>query len=192
MDAITLNTDALRMNDTEFFDFCQDNKDIRLERDANGNIIIMAPTGIATEWSNTDLIVELGIWNKQHQLGEVLGNNGGFLLPNGAMRVPDAAWIRKETWQKFTKEEKSGFMRICPEFITEIRSKSHSLTRLKDKMQEWVDNGCQLGWLIDPIGKAVYIYQPGQQVVYLARLSHVLTGEETLPGFTFDMKTWKK
>jgi len=179
------------MTDEDFYQSCQDNPDLRIERDASHNIIIMPPTGISTEWSNTDLIIELGIWNKKNQLGEVLGNNGGIKLPNGAVRVPDAAWISSKSWDSVSNEDKKGFLPICPEFIVEIRSHSDKLQILKEKMGEWIENGCLLGWLIDPLEKQVIIYYRDHLPQYLSGFDQTLSGEEILPGFEFDLKQWK-
>ena len=191
LDRVVLNMDSFRMTDAEFYAFCQDNKELKIERDAQQNIIVMPPTGIRTEWSNTDLIGKLYVWNSQHQLGEIFGNNGGFRLPNGAVRVPDAAWIPREKWETFSQTQTEGFLPLCPDFVVEIRSKSDPLSPLKQKMEEWMESGCLLAWLIDPVDQQVVIYRKNRTREELPGLDHVLSGEYVLPEFELDLKTWK-
>ncbi|EDZ95332.1 MAG: Uma2 family endonuclease [Limnospira sp. PMC 1291.21] len=181
MNSLTINTDALHLDDEQFFQLCQDNRDLQFERNANGTLIIMPPTGGETGHRNFELCLELGLWNRQTQGGIAFDSSTGFKLPNGANRSPDAAWIPLERWEGLTAEEKQGFLPLCPDFVVELRSPSDSLTQLQEKMQEYVENGTRLGWLIDPSSRIVHIYRP-QQPVEVVNSPPELSGEGVLPG----------
>ncbi|MFM6307349.1 MAG: Uma2 family endonuclease, partial [Dolichospermum sp.] len=131
------------MTDDQFFDFCQLNRHFRIERNQIGDLFIMSPTGSETEERNFNLIVQLGIWTKQDGTGVGFGSSGGFTLPNGAVRSPDAAWIKRTKWEIIPAEKRKKFAPICPEFVVELRSENDSLSTLKEKMQEYIDNGTQ-------------------------------------------------
>ncbi|MFM6280994.1 MAG: Uma2 family endonuclease, partial [Dolichospermum sp.] len=148
------------MTDDQFFDFCQLNRHFRIERNQIGGLFIMSPTGSETEERNFNLIVQLGIWTKQDGTGVGFGSSGGFTLPNGAVRSPDAAWIKRTKWEIIPAEKRKKFAPICPEFVVELRSENDSLSTLKEKMQEYIDNGTQLAWLIDRKQRKVFIYRP--------------------------------
>ncbi|MDB9307787.1 Uma2 family endonuclease [Aphanizomenon sp. CS-733/32] len=174
------------MTDDNFYDFCQLNRDFRIERNQIGDLLIMSPTGSETEERNFDLNGQLWIWTKQNGTGVGFGSSGGFTLPNGAVRSPDAAWINRTKWQAIPAEQRKKFAPICPEFIIELRSETDNLKILQEKMQEYIDNGTQLGWLIDRKQRKVFIYRPGQAVEELDN-PQTLTGEDLLPGFVLDL-----
>lgn len=177
---------AIAMTDNQFYEFCQLNRDFRIERSAAGELVIMSPTGSETDQRNFDLIVQLGIWVKQDVTGVGFGSSGGFTLPNGAVRSPDAAWIKRTTWEAIPAELRKKFAPICPEFVIELRSESDNLRILQDKMQEYIDNGTQLGWLIDRKQRKVFIYRPNTAVEELNN-PQTLSGEPLLPGFVLDL-----
>ncbi len=179
---------VITMTDEQLFDFCQLNKDLHIERKANGEIVIMSPTGSETEARNFDLIVQLGIWVKQYGTGVGFGSSGGFTLPNGAVLSPDAAWIKKTDWEAIPQEKRKKFAPICPEFVVELPSESDSLKVLQDKMEEYINNGTKLGWLIDRKERKVYIYRPEIAVEKLDNPS-TLSGEDILSGFVLDLSS---
>jgi Uma2 family endonuclease len=174
------------MTDDQFFDFCQLNRDFRIERNVFGDLLIMSPTGSETDERNFDLIGQLWIWTKQNGTGVGFGSSGGFTLPNGAIKSPDAAWIKRSLWEAIPAEQRKKFAPICPEFVIELRSETDNLKLLQDKMQEYIDNGTELGWLIDRKQRKVFIYRPQLPV---EELDHPLTlsGENVLPGFILDL-----
>ncbi|MCT7960594.1 Uma2 family endonuclease [Laspinema sp. D1] len=179
---------AIEMTDEQFFDFCQQNRDYRIERTATGEVIIMSPTGSETGNRNFDLIVQLGLWTRQNKTGIGFDSSTGFTLPNGAIKSSDAAWIMLEKWHSLTTEEQQKFAPICPDFIVEIRSPSDNLKRLQDKLQDYIENGALLGWLIDRKHQQVYIYRPNQPVDCLTQPT-TLSEESLLPGFVLDLST---
>jgi Uma2 family endonuclease len=179
---------AIDMTDEQFFAFCQQNRDYRIERNATGEITIMPPTGSETGNRNFDLIVQLGIWTRQNGTGIGFDSSAGFTLPNGAMKSSDAAWIKLEKWHTLTPEQQQKFAPICPDFIIELRSPSDNLQPLKDKLQEYIDNGVSLGWLIDRKNRKVYIYRPNSEVECLDNPA-TLSGESILPGFVLQLST---
>ncbi len=177
----------IELSDEQFFQMCQKNSNYRFERTASGEILIMPPTGSDTGNRNFDLAVELGIWNKQTKLGKGFDSSTGFTLPNGAKRSPDASWIKIERWNALTPEQQEKFAPICPDFVVELRSVSDSLKDLQEKMQEYIENGAQLGWLIDRKNKRVEIYRPNKDVEILDNPTN-LSGENVLPGFVLNLQ----
>ncbi|ADB37644.1 Uma2 family endonuclease [Spirosoma linguale] len=175
------------MTDDEFFAFCRANDSLELERDKNGNIIIVSPTGSKTGLRNVTLIGEVYAWNKYYELGYLFDSSTGFKLPNGATRSPDVAWIQKDRWEAIPEEQQEKFAPICPDFIIELRSASDDLNYLQAKMDEYRSTGCRLGWLIDRKTQQVIIYRPGQPTETIPSFNQILSGEEVLPGFTFDL-----
>ncbi|MFK0732417.1 MAG: Uma2 family endonuclease [Gloeotrichia echinulata HAB0833] len=139
-----------------------------------------------TDQRNFDIIVQLGIWTKQDGTGVGFGSSGGFTLPNGAVRSPDAAWIKRTRWEAIPAEQRKKFAPICPEFVLELRSETDNLRILQDKMQEYIDNGTQLGWLLDRKQRRVFIYRPHIAVEVLDN-PQSLSGEPLLPGFVLDL-----
>ncbi|OYD91213.1 hypothetical protein CDG76_28630 [Nostoc sp. 'Peltigera membranacea cyanobiont' 210A] len=175
------------LSDDQFFQMCQKNRDYRFERTASGELLIMPPTGSDTGNRNFDMVVELGIWNKQTKLGKGFDSSTGFTLPNGAERSPDVSWVKIERWNALTPEQQEKFAPICPDFVVELRSRTDSLKELQEKMQEYIENGTQLGWLIDRKNKRVEIYRPGKDVEILDNPAS-LSGENILPGFALDLQ----
>ena len=180
---LTLN---INLTDEAFFQLCQNNRDLRFERTAAGELIIMPPTGSDTGNRNFDIAVELGIWNKQTKLGKGFDSSTGFKLPNGKDVSPDVAWIKKEHWDSLTSEQQNKFAPIAPDFVIELRSSSDNLKPLQEKMQEYIDNGVKLAWLIDRKQRKVFIYRPNCVVEELDH-PQTLTGEDLLPGFVLDL-----
>ncbi|NEU79488.1 Uma2 family endonuclease [Nostoc sp. UIC 10630] len=177
---------AIALTEDQFYEFCQLNRDFRIERNAVGELVIMPPTGSETDERNFDVIVQLGIWVKQDGTGVGFGSSGGFTLPNGAVRSPDAAWIKRHRWEAIPAELRKKFAPICPEFVIELRSESDNLRILQDKMQEYIDNGTQLGWLIDRKQHRVFIYRPNIAVEELDN-PKTLDAEPLLTGFVLDL-----
>lgn len=178
----------INLSDEQFFQLCQDNTDLRFERTTLGELIIMPPTGGNTGRRNIKITTQLEIWNSQTLLGEAFDSSTGFQLPNGATRSPDASWITSERWATLTPAEQEQFIPLCPDFVVELRSASDALGPLQAKLQEYMDNGAQLGWLIDPKQQTVEIYRPNQ-VVESIQAPAQLSGESVLPGFLLDLST---
>ncbi len=176
----------LDLTDDQFFQLCQNHHDLKFERTATGELIIMSPTGGNTGKRNVKLTTQLDLWNTRTQLGEVFDSSTGFTLPNGADRSPDAAWVRKDRWQALTPEQQDQFVPLCPDFVVELMSPSDSLDRTRKKMLEYLDNGTQLGWLINRKLQQIEIYRPGQAVEILTAPT-TLSGGEVLPGFVLDL-----
>lgn len=175
-----------RYTDDELFELCSANPDLRIERNANHELIFISPTGFVTSTYNSELVMVLGTWNKKLKNGRVSDSNGGYILPNGAMRVPDVAWISREKLSHIAKERQKKFLPACPEFIIELRSETDQLKELKVKMKEWIENGTQLGWLIDPKKKQTHVYRPNSEVKTF-NFSVNLSGEDVLKGLTVNL-----
>jgi Uma2 family endonuclease len=185
---VTLRMGEL-MNEEDFFQFCQMNDTLEFERDSHGNIILMSPTGSFTGNLNFRISGNLFIWNENSCLGEAFDSSTGFTLPNGAVRSPDASWIKNERWDLVTDEQKEKFAPICPDFVVEIRSKSDQLNYLINKMEEYIANGTQLAWLIDRFDNKAYIFKEDKSVIKLDSLNVKLSGELVLPGFVLDLES---
>ncbi|MGQ9871927.1 Uma2 family endonuclease [Leptodesmis sp.] len=183
MTAFTIDlTPVIRLTDDQFYQLCQANPEIKFERSAQGELIIMAPTGGETGNCNIEIAADFVIWNRQTQLGKVFDSSTGFRLPNGAARSPDVAWVRQERWDALTPAERKAFPPLCPDFVLELRSPGDSLSKLQAKMREYIENGAQLGWLLNRQDQQVEIYRPGQAVEVLETPAF-LSGESVLPGF---------
>ncbi|MEG4350912.1 Uma2 family endonuclease [Microcoleus sp. LAD1_D5] len=178
---------SINLSDEQFFQLCQHNRDYQFERTASGELIIMPPTGSETNKRNADLTSQLRVWNRETKLGVVFDSSGGFRLPNGADRSPDASWVKKERWDALTPEQKDSFAPLCPDFVVELRSRTDSLKKLQEKMQEYIDNAAKLGWLIDRQNRLVEIYRPGQDVEIIENPA-TLSGEDVLPGFVLNLE----
>lgn len=178
---------AIDLTDEQFWHLCQNNQDYRFERTAKGELIIMPPTGGETGRRNADLTFQLQAWSRQNNLGIVFDSSTGFKLPNGADRSPDASWIRRERWESLTQQQQRKFLPLCPDFAIELRSPSDSLKELQEKMQEYINNGMRLGWLIDPETRRVEIYRSNRDVEILENPA-TLSGEDVLPGFTLSLE----
>lgn len=188
---LAVNFPALaQMTQEQFYDFCQANPDLRIERTATGEVVIMPPAFSDTGNRNFNLAVQLGIWTEQDGTGLGFDSNTGFTLPNGATRSPDAAWIKSSRWDALTNEQKASFAPICPDFLIELRSSSDTLSSLQAKMQEYIENGALLGWLIDRKHRTVHIYRPSQTPEILENPATV-SGDPELLGFVLRMeKIW--
>ena len=175
---------ALRwpLSDAQFAELCHLNPDLCLEYTSTGDLIIMPPTGGETSERNASLTADFVHWNRTSGAGVVYDSSAGFILPNGAKRSPDVAWVLRARRDALTAEARRGFVPLCPDFVLELRSPTDRLSTLQDKMQEYVDNGARLGWLIDPGERVVYVYRPEHDVERLEN-PETLSGEEVLPGF---------
>lgn len=179
------------MNDDEFFNFCQLNRALRIERTAEGDLLIMPPAGGETGNKNILLGTFFTLWTLEEGTGIPFDSSTGFLLPNRATRSPDVAWVKRSRLTLLTAEQKKKFLPLCPDFVIELRSPSDNLKTVQEKMQEYLDNGAQLGWLIDPLERRVHVYRAGQAVVCL---EHPLTisGDPELPGFVLELtRIWE-
>jgi Uma2 family endonuclease len=184
---LELNID---LTDEQFFQLCQNNRDLRFERTATGELIIMPPTGSETGDRNAELTYQLRAWSRQNKLGKSFDSSTGFKLPNGAERSPDASWVKMERWNTLTQAEKEGFAPRCPDFVVELMSSSDSTEKTRTKMKEYMDNGARLGWLINRRQQQVEIYRPNREVEIL-QSPQILSGEDVLPGFVLDLaKIW--
>lgn len=175
------------LTDEMFFDLCQANSELRMERDQHGNIIVMSPTGASTGNFNAGIIGEIWLWNRQNNLGYSFDSSTGYTLPNGAVRSPDVSWIAKDRWESLPEEERKKFASIGPDFCVEIRSETDRMKTLKAKMEEYRDNGCRLGWLIDRQGEAVHIYRQDGSIEIKKGESIELSGEDVLPGLIMEV-----
>ncbi|MFE1746078.1 Uma2 family endonuclease [Coleofasciculus sp. H7-2] len=180
-----------QMTEEQFFEFCQINSDLSIERNQFGEISIMPPTGGTTGNRSGSIFGELYIWAKQDGTGICFDSSTGFKLSTGAERSPDASWMKLERWNALSPEQQEKFAPICPDFVVELRSPSDNLQPLKEKMLEYMkEDGVQLGWLIDRKNRQVYIYRPGQEVECLENPATV-SGDRVLPGFVLNMsKVW--
>lgn len=182
-----LNLKAVQLSEEQFLRLCEENPDLRLELTAQGELIIMPPTGIPTGRRNSRLSRYLDIWTEEDGTGFACDSSTLFTLPNGAKRSPDASWTKRERWEALSPEQQEGFARICPDFVIELRSPSDRLPDLQEKMQEYLDNGAHLGWLIDPFDQRVYIYRPNQPVEEVVN-PDTLRGDPVLPGFVLPVR----
>jgi Uma2 family endonuclease len=178
---------VLEMDDERLFDFCRINREWRIERTAEGELEIMPPTGWETSDRNSEINMQLRQWAKRDGTGVVLESNGGFILPNGAMRSPDASWMPRERLAKLTAEQKQRFLPLCPDFVIELRSPSDPLIPLEAKMREYLENGARLGWLLDPGERKIHICQPEEDVRILENPQKV-SGDPVLQGFVLDLR----
>jgi Uma2 family endonuclease len=186
MTVVEIKFESWQLSDEQFFQLCQDNRDLRLERSAKGDLIIMPPTGGETGNSNAGITAQLWLWNNLNKLGVVFDSSTGFKLPNGADRSPDAAWIPLEKWQALTPQQKERFLPLSPDFVIELMSPSDSLETARKKMQEYLDNGTRLGWLINRKTREVEIYRQGQAVEILTN-PESLSGENILSQFVLEL-----
>ena len=171
-------------SDQELIAFCMANPDLYIERDENGQLFInITPTFALSSSNNSELITEIGLWNRQKKSGTVLESNGGFFLSDSSMRVPDVAWIAINRWKALSMAEKKSFPRLAPDFIIELKSETDSLTELKAKMQKWIDNGVRLAWLISTEEQLTYIYKEGKSPATCS-FDDILSGENVLINFS--------
>jgi len=191
MSQLTLNLNSIIQLDREqFYQICQENPELKLERTAKGHLIVMSPTGGETGRKNANLIGQLWMWNEQTQQGEVFDSSTGFSLPNGSDRVPDVAWLKQSRWEFLTLEQREKFIPLCPDFVIEMLSPSDNLKQTQEKLKEYMDNGCRLGWLINRRHKTVEIYRPNQTPEIIKK-PFSLSGENVLLGFNLSLsKFW--
>jgi Uma2 family endonuclease len=180
----TLN---LSVTQEQFAALAASNRELQLERTAKGELIVNPPTGWQTGERNFSIIGQLYRWYEENEQGKAFECSTGFILPNGANRSPDASWISQARWDALTDDQKGTFANICPDFVVELRSGSDALKPLQEKMQEYMENGAKLGWLIDPQNKIVEVYRVGLEVEILSNPTE-LSGEEVLPGFVLNLR----
>ena len=174
------------MTDEQFFEFCQINRDLRIERTADGDLVIMAPAGARTSDRNAEITFQLRQWAKRNGQGVAFDSSAGFRLPNGAVRGPDAAWVERSRLDVLAEETKERFLPLCPDFVIELRSPSDALKTVQEKMEEYRANGARLGWLIDPMTRRVHIYERDTTPHELVSPSEV-SAEPVLPGFVLNL-----
>ena len=184
-------TPVINLTDDQLFELCQLNGDWRIEYTAQGELIVMPPTGGETSNRNAEITFQVQSWARQDQTGVAFDSSGGFKLPNGATRSPDAAWVRRSRLTGLTKEQKQKFLPLCPDFAIELRSPTDNLRAVLDKMQEYLDNGAQLGWLLDPLTRRVHVYRP-QRPPEILEAPSTVSADTFLPGFVLDLrKIWE-
>lgn len=179
-----------RMTDADFFRFCQQHPKLRIERNAQHQIILMAPTFSITGRRNARLTTQLGIWCEAHpELGEFFDSSAGFTLPSGAVRSPDVAWVPAADWNALTAEQQEKFAAVCPAFLVELKSQSDPLKMLLTKMEEYRENGTKLGWLLAPDGERAYIFRASETGYETVQgFDRELSGDKVLPGFNLDLR----
>jgi Uma2 family endonuclease len=187
MTALTLNLDSItHLSHEQFLLLCQENRDLRLELTAEGELIVMPPTGWESGKRNFDLSGQLWNWNRLSQSGTAFDSSTGFILPNGSVRSPDVSWVKQERLEALNPNP-DGFLPLAPDFVIELRSASDRLKPLQTKMQEYIDNGVRLGWLLNPKDQQVEIYRPGREVEVLLSPTS-LSGEDVLSGFVLALE----
>jgi Uma2 family endonuclease len=178
------------VTDEELMRFCAVNEIWRVERDANGELIVMTPTGSEGSGFETEITVELGIWARRDGRGRAFNSNAGFRLADGSVRAADAHWLSLAKWNLLTPEQRKGYAPVCPEFVIEVRSESDRLKELEAKMEMWMGNGVEVGWLIDPQERTVAIYRVGEEAERLVDPSSV-QGTGPVRGFELVMgRNW--
>ncbi len=188
MTAVTINLNpVIQLSDEQFYHLCRVNPDVKFERNAERELIIMSPTGGETGKRNAGITADFVIWNRQTRLGEVFDSSTCFRLPNGADRSPDVAWIQKERWDGLTSEQKEKFPPIAPDFVLELMSPTDNLKETQAKMREYMDNQVRLGWLMNRKSQRVEIYRQGKPLEVLENPTE-LSGEDVLPGFVLDLR----
>lgn len=184
----SLTIHALKLRDADFERIVRANPDWNFEQTAEGELVVVSPTGGTSGSKNLTLSRQFGNWVEENlDLGEGFDSSTLFTLPSGAKRSPDAAWVSRERWNALTQKQQDGFPPLCPDFVVELRSPTDTLEELQAKMREYVDNGCRLGWLINPQDRQVEIYRLGQSVLVLQSPAS-LSGEDVLPGFVLDLQ----
>lgn len=178
---------VLELSDEQLYEFAQINRDLRIERNARGELVIMPPTGGETGQRNAEITMQLRLWAKSGGGGATFDSSTGFRLPNGAVRSPDASWVKGSRLAGVSDEEKKKFIPLCPDFVIELRSATDSLGVLKEKMQEYLDNGAQAGLLLDPEQRRVYVYRAGAEVEEVES-PETMSGEPLLSGFVLDLR----
>jgi len=188
--SVILNIKNVGLSDEQFYQLCQINEYYKFEQTAKDELIILPPSNLITGNREAELNGNLMIWNRQTKLGKVFSSSTIFTLPNGGKRSPGVAWIANERWKSLSIKEKEIFAKICPDFVIELRSRTDSLSQLQEKMQEYLNSGLRLGWLIDPQNQQVEIYRQNQSVEIVS-LPTSLSGENVLPGFILELPVFK-
>ena len=188
--SVILNIKNVELSDDQFYQLCQINEYYKFEQTAKDELIILLPSNLITGNREAELNGNLMIWNRQTKLGKVFSSSTVFTLPNGGKRSPDVAWIANERWESLSIQEKDKFAKICPDFVIELRSRTDSLSQLQEKMQEYLNSGLRLGWLIDPQNQQVEIYRQNQSVEIVS-LPTSLSGENVLPGFILELPVFR-
>ena len=184
---VKMPASVVEMNDDQFFYFCGLNREMQIERTAEGDILINPPSGSLTGQRSAKITTQLALWGERDGTGVVLGCSAGYMLSNRAVRSPDASWLLKSRLKRFSKEEREKFLPLCPDFVIELKSPTDRLADLKNKMMEYIENGARLGWLLDPEARQVFVYRPGRAVEALDR-PEAVSGDPELPGFVLDLK----
>ena len=184
---LTLDFSAINMTDEQFVKFCADNGELRIELTAERELIIMPPANSDTGHKNYTIIGELYVWSKQDGTGLGFDSATGFTLPNGAIRSPDLSWVARDRWEALPEGERTKFAHLAPDFVAELRTPSDNLRVVQEKMEEYIENGVRLGWLIDPFQRRVYVYRTGQDVEMLEDPAAV-SGESVLPDFVLNLQ----
>ena len=178
---------VIDLSEDQFFELCQINRDVRIERNAEGELLIMPPAGWQMGDRESEINLQLRTWAKRDGTGVATSSSAGFTLPNTAVRAPDAAWVHRSRVEQVPAEQRQKFIPLCPDFVIELRSPSDTLRDLHAKMQEYIDNGARLGWLIDPEPRHVYVYRPDTPVERLDN-PETIPGDPILPGFVLDLR----
>lgn len=187
IELMTIHTKAFRMTDEEFVHFCVDNPDLRIECTPEKEIVIKAPSLARTGVIHSIINSKLVEWSLKTGSGVVTDSSTGFYLPDTSMRAPDLAWIPIEKWKSITEDEKDSFLKYCPDFVVEVKSKTDRLSDLQTKMESWLRNGARLAWLIDPAEEQAWIYSKGGSPKHIKGFDNNLSGEDVLPGFSFQL-----
>jgi Uma2 family endonuclease len=180
--------EKFQFTNDDFFEFCQQNRDMKFEKRKDGQIILGMPTGSKTGNKNVQLIVELELWNRQTKSGYVFDSSTGFTLPNLAVRSPDASWVSRLVWEALSEPQKERFAPICPDFVIELMSETDSLKECKEKMQDYMESGCRLAWLIDTDKKMVYVYHSISEIMEVKGFDQSISASPILEGFILDLK----
>ena len=183
----SLNFHSARLTEEQFEELCRNHADAKFELTAQGELIVMPPTSLESGYRNTDLTTEVNLWSRKDKSGIVFDSSTMFTLPNGAKRSPDVSWMSRNKWDNLSPSERRKFARVVPEFVIELRSPTDYLGDVQDKMNEYIENGVQLGWLIDPIEQKVHVYRANGENEILDDPEKV-SGEEVLPGFELNVR----
>lgn len=178
---------ALRLTDEELFELCARNRELRIERTARGDLIVMTPAGGESSHRSLEIAAALHTWAKQDGTGVAFDSSGGFVLPNGAMRAPDAAWVRRDRLAGLSAQAKQRFLPLCPDFVVEVRPPSDSLAEQQEKLEEYRESGARLGWLVDAEARRIYVYRPGEPVAVVEN-PRSIAGDPELPGYALDLE----
>ncbi len=178
---------TMKLSDEQFFDLCQVNRELRIERNEYGELIIMPPAGSETGDRDSEINMQLRIWAKRDGTGKAFGSSAGFTLPNGAVRSPDAAWLRMSKWNALTAKQRKKFAPVCPDFVIELRSPTDGLATLKEKMLGYRANGVEMGLLVDSEERRVYVYRRNRKTRILEN-PETVSCDPVLPGFVLDLR----